>query len=118
MTHLFVKGNFKSHAGLDLDWKIECDSLTNDDIATLAYLIGTRLKFGAVIGIPRGGSKLALALQSFRTKGPVLIVDDVLTTGTSMNKMKAKYPDAVGVVIFARGVCPDWIMPVFQSHIF
>ena len=49
----------------------------------------------------------------------VLIVDDVLTTGNSMNKLLHSLPyeherGIVGAVVFARGPCPTWIKPLFQ----
>jgi hypothetical protein len=48
---------------------------------------------------------------------PHLIVDDVLTTGASMEAARAKlWPGSLplGVVIFARGPCPDWVWPIFR----
>jgi hypothetical protein len=49
-----------------------------------------------------------------------LIVDDVLTTGTSMEEARKQlgWDDATGIVIFARGRCPDWILPIFDMHWF
>ena len=57
---------------------------------------------------------------------PRLIVDDVLTTGGSMCRLRdelsvafvAQDPRAEsrinGAVVFARGKCPDWVRAVFQ----
>lgn len=99
---LFQKGDFTSHAGLPLAWKIECDALTDDDWECLAFLISQRCSFGSVYGIPRGGVKLANALEKYcnpasRTR---LVVDDVYTTGKSM--VEAMEPDDIGFVVFAR----------------
>lgn len=72
--------------------------------------------YGKVIGVPRGGLRLAAALLPYERLGyPLLIVDDVLTTGISMQEMRDRFPleEAIGVVIFARGQCPDWIRPIF-----
>ena len=99
---LFQKGDFTSHAGLPLAWKIECDALTDDDWETLAFLISQRCTFGTVYGIPRGGVKLAKSLEKYcdpviKTR---LVVDDVYTTGKSMNDVMK--PGDIGYVVFAR----------------
>lgn len=115
---LFQRHNFVSHSGLLLSWKIECDALSGDDIETLAYLIGKSFQFSGVVGIPRGGLKLAEALKEYAGTGEnMLTVDDVLTTGGSMEEMRQKIEQkCFGVVLFARGECPDWITPLFQIH--
>ena len=85
---LFQKIDFISHAGLPLNWKIECDALTTDDWNGIARMImdyETR-PFGSVEGIPRGGLPLAEALKPYATEGPPMIVDDVYTTGTSFKE--------------------------------
>ena len=76
--NLFQLGKFTSHAGNELDWKIECDALTDEDWECLAKMISERTQFGSVYGIPRGGTKLAKALEKYITpKNPVrLVVDD------------------------------------------
>lgn len=119
---LFIRKDFISHAGKPLDFKIECDNLTDEDIETLAYIASRRILFRDVIGIPRGGLRLAKALEQYKTIGskiehPILLVDDVLTTGGSMNLHKINlYPNEVkGLVIFARdeNKVPDWVTPIF-----
>lgn len=109
---MFKKQDFTSHAGLSLNWKIECDDLTDEDIETLAWVVSRKFTFGSVKGIPRGGLRLAAALEQYCTTGPRLLVDDVLTTGSSL---VAEYSKGdIGVVIFARGNCPKWVTPIFQ----
>lgn len=108
---LFSKQTFISHAGLSLSWKIDCDALTDEDIETLAFVISQRFNFSSVYGIPRGGVRLANALKQYTTIGPRLIVDDVLTTGKSMEEVYET--GDVGVVIYARNRCPDWVLPIF-----
>ena len=50
-----------------------------------------------------------------RLCGDMLIVDDVLTTGASMEHERARCSGrTIGVVLFARGPCPEWIHPVFR----
>ena len=113
---LFRNEAFVSHSGLRLSFKIECDALTEDDIETLAAIIGSKHLFGDVYGVPRGGLRLASALQKYRSiDGPTLIVDDVFTTGASMEKARRETGEnSFGVVAFSRARCPAWITPIFQ----
>lgn len=113
-TTLFQLGEFTLHSGMQSAWKIDCDALTDTDIATLAVMLKEILPaFGSVEGIPHGGLRLAAALAAFATGGPILIVDDVLTTGRSMEEQR-NGRDAIGAVIFARAACPKWITPLFM----
>lgn len=107
---LFIDGNFVSHSGLELPWKIECDNLSNAEIQLFADIIFSNVQiFSKVEGVPQGGLRLAKALRKWTyTKGPILIVDDVLTTGNSMEKQRNER-DAIGYVIFARAEVPSWI---------
>ena len=100
--NLFQLGKFTSHAGNELDWKIECDALTDEDWECLAKMISERTQFGHVYGIPRGGTKLAKALEKYcDPKNPIrLVVDDVWTTGKSMNEVMQK--GDMGFVVFSR----------------
>lgn len=116
---LFKNEPFLSHAGNPLLWKIECDALDDEDIETLASIIARHFKFSEVIGIPRGGIRLANALLKYRSGASgILIVDDVFTTGKSMEEARRNHgkddKDIIGIVIFARGEvsCPPWIKPI------
>lgn len=117
--NLFAKKVLKLSSGQQSDFKIECDALTDEDWDCLAYLISKKLKFSLVIGIPSGGLRLANELDKYVTDDPglpLLICDDVLTTGSSMENFKDifSHRNVIGVVVFARGKCPDWITPLFQ----
>ena len=119
---LFQENDFISHSGLTLSWKIDCDSLNDEDIQTLAGIIGNRYGFKKVIGIPSGGDRLASALKQYEDPElwSTLIVDDVLTTGASMEEARENLGDdmVMGVVIFSRMIaedCPSWIKPLFQA---
>ena len=115
--NLFQQGSFILHSGSTSGWKIDCDALTNDDWETLALMISEKCRFGNVIGIPRGGIKLAKALEQYVTEGETLIVDDVLTTGGSMEKERQQCSGTpIGFVVFARNECPDWISTLFQME--
>jgi orotate phosphoribosyltransferase len=119
MTNLFQWGPVDLHSGRRANFKIDCDSLTDPDIQCIANIISDQLAFGAVVGIPTGGNRIAAALVPKITEGPTLLVDDVLTTGGSMWEAKAKLEEAgqtvVGRVIFARGPWPQWVQPVFWT---
>jgi orotate phosphoribosyltransferase len=116
---LFQLGNFKLHSGGESIFKIDCDVLSDEDWECIAALVAKKQSFKEVIGIPKGGLKFAKALEKYCQKDrdnlPTLIADDVLTTGTSMGEAKAKLHEepCVGVVLFARGECPWWVVPVF-----
>jgi orotate phosphoribosyltransferase len=120
--NLFEKKKWIMHSGEASDFKIECDALTYDDWDTIAYLISKHFSFVNVVGVPLGGLALAKALKKYKKSlGPLLIVDDVLTTGTSMEEMKDTYLERynnniIGVVVFARGKCPNWITPIFSMN--
>ena len=121
---LFQSQNFKSHSGLDLNWKIECEALSDPEWFTISKMImEVTPPFREVVGIPRGGVKLAALLNEFATdneKDPICIVDDVLTTGKSMEDFLSQHhqrklwPVAIGWVVFARIQTPDWVQALFQ----
>lgn len=111
--NLFQLGNFVLSSGYETDWRINIESLAFEDIQTLAKLISDRTPmFGDVIGVPTGGTAIALALRRYTVAlcPLVLLVDDVLTTGESMRKMRPTRPH-IGYVIFDRSLSnrPDWI---------
>lgn len=120
---LFERKHFISHAGLPLEWKVECDALTDDDWETLALMISERCKFSYVEGIPRGGMKLANALQKYCYRSlqsrdfPLLIVDDVCTTGKSLEVQRGGRKDVIGFVVFSRNrnLLPNWCGALWVS---
>ena len=143
MADLFQYGEFKASSGEMLGWKIEVDALTDGAIKALAQLIVKRYQFDHAYSVPRGGDRLAASIvavynHSFyvsvngkklatpRTRpvyDRVLLVDDVLTTGRSMDDMRDIYRDHLGpgieiqgVVIFNRnpGLMPWWIDSIFN----
>ena len=124
---LFKSVNFKSHSGLDLAWKIECDVLSDSEWFTIQKMIMERTPpFREAVGIPTGGTKLGDLLNEHATgneKDPVCIVDDVLTTGGSMEYFLTQYQrnrrpfTAIGWVVFARGQCRGWVTSLFQMPV-
>jgi len=123
---IFQQVDFKSHAGLDLSWKIECDGVSKKEWQCLSEMIMDYEKrpFQSAIGIPRGGVVLGSYLNQHSTQNPddpYLIVDDVLTTGGSMVDFRTQYfrnrdtkTGCFGWVVFARGFPPQWCRSLFQ----
>ena len=122
--HLFQLGDFVLNSGARSRWKLECNALGAGDWQALGQMIRQLVgSYSAVEGVPEGGLPLARYLNQFSSlEGSVLIVDDVLTTGGSMETLRNKLCDErklepvqfVGAVVFARGKCPPWIKAVFQ----
>lgn len=122
MTNLFIPGTYTGTSGKELHGKIECDALTRDDYewfaAEIVRIIGP---FRAVEGVPTGGLPLADALTPYIHQGwdnewmPLLIVDDVWTTGKTMNEYRDER-EAIGAVMFARYAVDPWVEAVFYSH--
>jgi hypothetical protein len=139
---LFNYGGYILHSGRETNFKIDCDHLMNEDMYSIAKIISLMIgRFSKVVGIgdreESGGRRLARFLKPYeRFEGGLLIVDDVLTTGRSMEEFKrneeikdarrrfAKYEEIEndgklaiqGAVIFARGPCPHWITPLFTCR--
>jgi hypothetical protein len=138
---LLQLGNFVLNSGKKSRWKLECDALTDADWDAAAYMVWKVAgPFDGVVGVPTGGLRLSARMRQYScydprdgsfilasVKGlPRLIVDDVLTTGGSMERTKQKLYEQAGVsekerpdlfagaVLFARGPCPPWIKAVFQ----
>ena len=110
---LFYTGIFTLHSGGQSNWKIDCDALDEEDLYTLSLIAFDKIgPWGEVVGIHRGGVALAEVCRDLSQAGaPRLVVDDVLTTGRSMEEY---HEDGdLGLVIFARGPAPDWVTPLF-----
>lgn len=123
-SNLLKWGEFTSHSGVTLPFKIDCDALSDEDIECIAAIISQAFTFNKIIGIPTGGLRLAKALEKYRSVKDniydfLLIVDDVITTGSSMKEYIRKYEDEY---LFVTGVCifdrrkeyPDEIQSVFK----
>ena len=123
-ANLFTSGDFISHAGLPLKWKIECDAIRPEEWETLAQMIMEyeTMPFREVSGIPTGGMALASALDKYKSHNAddfVLVVDDVWTTGMSMkDHIKENYPSYLKAqvkkwVVFARRPPDDGTKALF-----
>lgn len=107
---LFKSGDFILPTGERTDWVINCDSLTDEDMQTLARIAADLLPpFGAVIPVMRNGPRFAQALTRYTQEGGrLLIAEDVVTTGNSMEEIRDGR-DCLGIAIFARRPPPVWI---------
>lgn len=116
---LFQAGQFRLHSGETSLFKIDCDALSDREILALACLLKDVLpRYGKVEGVPRGGLRLAKAMEgwSWSSRGsyPALICDDVYTTGGSMEAHRAGREYVIGAVLFARRpVQHGWITALF-----
>ncbi len=119
MDNLIQLGNWILSSGKKADFKLVADRFIEENLEGLVYLVRKKMMipYSTVEGIPTGGTRLATALlrKSASYVDPHLIVDDVLTTGRSMERAKSQYiqTPVVGLVVFARGPCPSWIKAVF-----
>lgn len=123
MKNLFQMKDFTRHSGDKAFFKIECDALTADDWACVAKMVAAKIKFSEVFGVERGGIPFSTALvcgDHCSKAGPLLLVDDVLSTGASMEQKKLwaqhlmPQRRIIGVVLFSLGPCPNWITPIFE----
>lgn len=85
---LIEHGNFTLHSGETSTWRINADALGDDDLAAIAAIMAARLPGPpvAVHGIPRGGLRMATAMEPYCDPSGTyeLVVDDVVTTGRSL----------------------------------
>jgi hypothetical protein len=106
---LFQSVDFISHSGLHLTWKIECDAISEEEWKTFAKIVREyeSKPWSEVLGIPRGGVKFAKALDEYSTHNtnhPLLIADDVYTTGRSFRDFSKNITDKelIKWCVFAR----------------
>lgn len=128
--NLFRTGTFKLASGRTSDFKVDCGTLKRADYETLANVVCRQMNFSQVYGVPTGGLQFAYVLRERATfeSNCLLIVDDVYTTGLSMNtyavEVRRQNPGRVvkGVVIFAREEVSwqdrRWILPIFSKGCF
>lgn len=127
MPDLFNIGHTVLASGLSSDFKIDCDGLNYKERKALVYLARQILPdFGIVFGVPTGGVWLADELGFYaKPECPtVLVVDDVWTTGGSMQRF-AEHLHATreydidnmeGLVLFARGSVPPELHVLFTLN--
>ncbi len=108
-------------SGRQSSFKVECDDMSDEEIAQHARLLARILPpFSSVEGVPRGGGRVAKALEPYadaRARLP-LVVDDVWTTGGSMRRYIEEHGigHVNGAVLFSRGPTPAWVRPLWVLH--
>ncbi len=114
-SSLFQIGEFELSSGQTSYWKIDCDALTEADWDALAMMAAEVLEpFSMIVSVPMGGDPFAKALEKYCTEqGGLLVVEDVVTTGASMERIRAGR-DAQGITVFSRGQAPPWVRVLFQ----
>lgn len=123
---MFKDKKFISRSGKRLKFKIECDSLAFEDIRVFTKIITGNFTYKSVDMPETGCSPLQLLKHVLELKTSkdgefdVLIIDDVFTTGNSMEDVKKRHKgkNIIGVVLFSRGKCPKWITPIFELNDF
>ena len=124
--NLFNTGKFILASGQSNSFKIDCDALTEEDLKAVCLEMVDRLPFfHEAHGVPTGGVALARHFNMhscYRFEGSgILIVDDVWTTGGSVNRFIDEKgfdrEDLSCAVIFARGETPDWVYPLFRMEL-
>jgi hypothetical protein len=135
MTAIFRFGSFTSHSGLMLPYKWDFDAWTDEALDELARFLRWKLPFGEVFAVPSdetpprnpAGPRLARALNAmpFESDHPPLIVDDVMTTGRSMERFRERiareHSDVglpMGFVMLSRmpeDLVPSWIFPLMVT---
>lgn len=122
---ILQSGDFTLASGQHSEFKIECDYLTEEDWSTAAYLLSQQLPiFDYVYWVPTGGERFSEHFYKFvnynYSEAKILIVDDVWTTGGSVNRfIDANSFDrekVICAVLFARGETPDWVYPLFTMN--
>jgi hypothetical protein len=124
MQHLFKLTADLTDSGLQLECKVDCNAVSHDDLTSLAYITHRRLNLpwgaiGRVIGMPPGGLRFAAHLYPYLPapgSGPItLIVDDIATTSKFEEfRMNHNIPNAIGLVLFARGPLPSWVQATLE----
>lgn len=110
MGDFLCKRDVTLHSGGKSDFIVDCANLSDSAMECIAYLLHKKLShpFGSIEGVPAGGLRIAEYMGKYITPEAkrVLIVDDVLTTGNSMEeqlKGRNRYQDVMGAVIVVRG---------------
>lgn len=117
---LFLPGPFVLHSGGISYLKVECDAITPEEWAALAKFVMQERNFppfGFAYGVPRGGLAFAEALAPYGTGSALddsLVVDDVLTTGASLQHEMSRRAWSRGLVLFARGPLPPRVSAVWN----
>ena len=126
LLNLLKDGEFVSHSGITLPYKIDCDALGTFDYQTLARYAASQIRpYTMVISVPRGGDNFARELTRYAVAntGNALIVDDVITTGGSFEQAKDAFLkdhpgyNVMGLCVYARMKvkAPLWVQFMYKE---
>lgn len=93
MVNLFQSGEWKLASDLSSEFKIEGEALGD---------------------VPRGGLKLAAAMEPYVTVGPLVVCNDVWASGGSWERQRAGRA-ALGAIAFARSRVLDPRIHIFAT---
>lgn len=120
-----LRGDFVLHSGDRSDLLLDLNAWSDADVSAaaglLARLAGRRGGFRSVTSVPRGGDRLAAALEPLCTPTGFwhALADDVYTTGASLHDAKLRLratgeTNALGLVLVARREPPAWVLPLLR----
>ena len=109
LQHCIVKGDFVLHSGAKSSWKFVVERITGDSLQQVYDAMNIKPDSWPV-GIPTGGTYILDRVWRSRAeprfalyRRPVTLIDDVVTTGASMEQAKALLEGA-GITVNDR-VC-------------
>ena len=86
---IFQTGSFETPQGV-VPWRIDCEQLSLDDWEALALMLSEMINpFGTVEAASPSGQPFADSLSKHTSTGPLLIVNDVMFTGRTMETARA-----------------------------
>lgn len=112
--------NITLNSGRRSTFKIECDNITDAELEAMCALLAQIIPpFSRVSGVPTGGVRVEKAMRRHLSEtGPILIVDDLWTTGGSIQRhLTAIDPrEYLVAVLFARGETPPGVVALFKMN--
>lgn len=132
----------KSHNDRRLEWDIDTNSLSEDDLKSAAFMLQAHLfPYAEVYSASDSSDAFAAALRIYADKraNSILIAQDVLRTGKSIQNKRVELVESLlrddkqmkgldrnqethllkvqGAVLFCRGqVLPRWVSPLFYIN--
>lgn len=126
MKSLIESGKFTLSSGQETAWRFNEEGLSDETLDALAKIVCRTWIVGLadqIVPAEHGGIRFANALRYKHAKiengrkQHTLVVDDVFTSGRSMERERLKYEEPViGLVILERKPSPTWVYPIFTVN--